>query len=350
METIVKNVIEDREDAYKEAANILKNGGLVAFPTETVYGLGGNALDELAAKKIYEAKGRPSDNPLIVHIGDFQDLEVLAAYVPEQARKLAQAFWPGPLTMVLQKSEKVPFGTTGGLSTVAVRMPDHPVALKLIRTSGIYLAAPSANISGRPSPTLAEHVYEDLNGKIPMILDGGMVQVGIESTIVDLTEEIPTILRPGSITKEMLEQVIGNVKMDPALDSSCQDKDIKPKAPGMKYKHYAPKAELTIVTGEKNCVIRHINEKIGQSEQEGLKVGVIATTETKGQYISGTVLSIGSENEEGAIARGLYKILRDFDRLQVDVIYAESFEQDKMGDAIMNRMLKAAGYSLEYAE
>lgn len=350
METIVRNVIEDAGCAYEDAAVVLRKGGLVAFPTETVYGLGGNALDETAAKRIYEAKGRPSDNPLIVHIADIQALEELTAFVPEQAKKLADAFWPGPLTMVLQKSEKVPLGTTGGLQTVAVRMPNHPGALRLIKESGIYLAAPSANISGRPSPTLAEHVYEDLNGKIPMILDGGMVQVGIESTIVDLTEEIPVILRPGCITKEMLEEVVGMVKMDPALEASGMDQNVKPKAPGMKYKHYAPKAQLTIVTGERDKVVAKINENIKRQGADGKKAGVIATEETKELYQSDYVISIGSREEEGAIARGLYKILRDFDHLQVDVIYAESFEKDKMGDAIMNRLLKAAGYLLEYAQ
>ena len=229
--------IENNPQVFREAGDILKAGGLVAFPTETVYGLGGNALDASAAKKIYAAKGRPSDNPLIVHVADTKSLYELASFVPDNAKKLADRFWPGPLTMILPKKESVPDGTTGGLKTVAVRMPDHPAALELIRTSGVYIAAPSANTSGRPSPTCAEHVMEDLDGKIEMILDGGTVGIGIESTIVDLTGDIPVILRPGYITKQMLEEVIGEVTVDPAVLSRHPDPGLKPKAPGMKYKH-----------------------------------------------------------------------------------------------------------------
>ena len=348
METIVRMVTQEEEQAYKEAAQILKNGGLVAFPTETVYGLGGNALDEAAAKHIYAAKGRPSDNPLIIHIGGQEALEVLAKDIPQVAWTLAEAFWPGPLTMVLKKQEIVPYGTTGGLETIAIRMPNHPVALRLIRESGVYIAAPSANTSGRPSPTLAEHVYEDLNGRIDMILDGGMVQVGIESTIIDLTEEIPVILRPGCITQEMITEKIGEVKMDPAIIDSEGREELKPKAPGMKYKHYAPKAELTIFSGEKEKVTACINERIAKEKKKGKVIGVIATDETISDYPEGMVCSIGSRTEEGSVARGLYKILRDFDHMQVDAIYAESFETDRLGTAIMNRLLKAAGYAVEH--
>lgn len=351
METIVRNVADSEKDIYyKEASQILQNGGLVAFPTETVYGLGGNGLDVDAAKKIYAAKGRPSDNPLIIHIAEKEALKELAASVPEQAWKLAETFWPGPLTMILPKAEKVPYGTTGGLETVAVRMPNHPVALRLIAESGIYIAAPSANTSGRPSPTLAEHVYEDLHGKIDMILDGGMVQVGIESTIVDLTEEIPVILRPGCITKEMLEEVLGEVKVDQAILQKNQDKKLRPKAPGMKYKHYAPKAELTIFKGEPEKVQERINALTAENTKQGKVTGILATDESMAQYPDGIVKTIGSRQEKGAIARGLYKILRDFDHLQVDCIYAESFETDEMGAAIMNRLLKAAGYAVEQVD
>lgn len=338
---------EGPEEAYQEASRILQEGGLVAFPTETVYGLGGNALDEQAASRIYKAKGRPSDNPLIVHIADIEALKELTSHVPEAAKKLADAFWPGPLTMIFPKSGCVPYGTTGGLETVAVRMPNHPVALRLLRESGLYLAAPSANTSGRPSPTLAEHVQEDLDGKIAMILDGGMVDVGLESTIVDMTEEIPVILRPGCITKEMLMEIVGPVRVDPAIESEKGAPVGRPKAPGMKYKHYAPKADMTIFSGEQKAVVERIAGLTEEALASGKKVGIIATDETKGQYPQGSVKSIGSRNEQGSIARGLYGILRDFDHMQVDVIYAESFEQDAMGAAIMNRMRKAAGYAVE---
>lgn len=334
----------DSEESYREAAKILQQGGLVAFPTETVYGLGGNAFEQEAAKKIYAAKGRPSDNPLIVHIADKEALSDLAEYVPERAWILAKHFWPGPLTMILKKNKKVPYGTTGGLETVAVRMPNHPVALRLIRESGIYIAAPSANISGRPSATMAEHVIEDFDGRIDMILDGGMVEVGIESTVLDLTEEVPVILRPGCITKEMLVEILGEVVTDQAILPENQDKFLTPKAPGMKYKHYAPKADLTIVTGEPKKVQEMINQRIAENLKKGLKTGVITTMENQGMYADGVVQCIGSREEEGTIARGLYKVLREFDHLQVDCIYAESFGEDSMGAAIMNRLQKAAGY------
>lgn len=351
METKIRAVNGDGpKEAYEEAAKCLRQGGLVAFPTETVYGLGGNALEEEAAKKIYAAKGRPSDNPLIIHIAEVSALEELAREIPEVALRLAERFWPGPLTMILPKSEKVPMGTTGGLDTVAIRMPDHPVALELIRTSGLYLAAPSANTSGRPSPTLAEHVAEDLSGKIDMILDGGMVQVGLESTILDLTEAVPVILRPGCISKAMLEQVVGQVAIDPAILSAHAMTNAKPKAPGMKYKHYAPKAQLTIFKGKQASVVTYIQRQVEQLEKEGLTVGILATEETKSFYTTGIVRVIGSRQEAGSIARGLFASLREFDHLQVDVILAESFEEDAMGEAIMNRMNKAAGYSIVEVE
>lgn len=344
METKIRKA--DREESFQEAAKILQQGGLVAFPTETVYGLGGNALDEEAAKKIYAAKGRPSDNPLIVHIARKGDLLALAGHVPERAWTLAEHFWPGPLTMILPKSKKVPYGTTGGLETVAVRMPGHPVALRLIQEAGIYIAAPSANLSGRPSATMPEHVIEDFTGRIDMILDGGMVKVGIESTVLDLTEEVPMILRPGCITKEMLEEVLGEVVTDQAILPENQNMVLVPKAPGMKYKHYAPKAELTIVAGEPAKVHERINQFIADNLENGLKTGVITTTEDQNIYAGGVVRCIGSREEEGTIARGLYKVLREFDHLQVDRIYAESFGDDSMGGAIMNRLQKAAGYAI----
>ncbi|MBC5713879.1 threonylcarbamoyl-AMP synthase [Roseburia sp. BX1005] len=328
----------------EEAAQLIRSGELVAFPTETVYGLGADALNPQASKKIYAAKGRPSDNPLIVHIAKFEDLEDIAKKVPQEAKKLADAFWPGPLTMIVDKNEKVPYETTGGMDTVAIRMPDHPVALELIRQSGCLIAAPSANTSGRPSPTLAEHVAEDLGGRIPMILDGGEVGIGIESTIIDLTEKIPMILRPGYITKEMLEAVIGTVQTDPGIIAADSTK--KPKAPGMKYRHYAPKANLMLIDGAKCAVVDKINELTDAMHSEGKKVGIIGTDETVASYRGDMVLSIGAREDEDAIARHLYKLLREFDEADVDVIYSESFATPRIGQAIMNRLLKAAGHQV----
>lgn len=326
----------------EEAASIIRTGGLVAFPTETVYGLGADAMQASASKKIYEAKGRPSDNPLIVHIAKISDLNRLSGEVPQKAKKLAERFWPGPLTMILKKNMSVPPETTGGLDTVAVRMPDHPVALALILASHTLIAAPSANTSGRPSPTAAQHVKEDMEGRIPMILDSGSVDIGIESTIVDLTEEIPMILRPGYITKEMLEEVIGEVRIDPGIIAA--DSLQKPKAPGMKYKHYAPKADLILVEGEERDVVWTISRLAEDGEQKGRNVGIIATDRTAGSYPCGQVLSIGTREDEASIARHLYGILRRFDDLDVELIYSESFASPGLGQAIMNRLLKAAGY------
>lgn len=346
MDTIVKKV-NDKDitmDCLKEAAKILRDDGLVAFPTETVYGLGGNALDSEASRKIYAAKGRPSDNPLIVHIAEIESLMELASEVPKTAYLLAEKFWPGPLTMILKKSDRVPLSTTGGLNTVAVRMPNNNIALELIRQSGVYIAAPSANTSGRPSPTKAEHVIEDLDGKIDMIIDGGSVGIGLESTIIDLTDEVPIILRPGYITKDMLEKVIGKVEIDQSILQRSVNPDLKPKAPGMKYKHYAPKGDLTIVEGDTDKVVNLINELTFRKIEQGFHVGIIATDETKDNYKCGIVKVIGSRYDDEQIARGLYAILREFDEIDVDTIYSESFAGSNLGQAIMNRLLKAAGY------
>jgi L-threonylcarbamoyladenylate synthase len=331
-------------DKLKEAAAILQTGGLVAFPTETVYGLGADAMNPDASRKIYAAKGRPSDNPLIVHISKWEDLEKIARDISGKAKKLADAFWPGPLTMILNKKDQVPKETTGGLNTVAVRMPKDEIALRLIEESGCLIAAPSANTSGRPSPTLAEHVLKDLNGRIPLILDGGEVGIGIESTIIDLTEEIPVILRPGRITNEMLNKVIGEVTIDPGLIS--EDSGVKPKAPGMKYRHYAPKAGLVLVEGEEENVIAKINALTEELQKHEKKVGIIGTDETVSRYLGDYVISIGARKDEEGIARHLYRILRDFDELGVEMIYSESFSSQGIGQAIMNRLLKAAGHQI----
>jgi L-threonylcarbamoyladenylate synthase len=328
------------------AAKILREGGLVAFPTETVYGLGANALDTLAARKIYEAKGRPSDNPLIVHISEISDLEVLAREIPEKAYQLANVFWPGPLTIILKKKDCVPNGTTGGLDTVAIRLPANPIARNLIAESGVYVAAPSANISGKPSPTKAEHVIKDMNGKIDMIIDGGMATLGLESTIIDLSGSTPVILRPGCITKVMLENVIGKVEVDPVILSKNPDPQAVPKAPGMKYRHYAPEGKLTIYEGDTTLVIDAINQKAKEKQDSGKCVGVIATDETSDLYRFGIVKTIGSRKDEASIAAGLYAILREFDELHTEYIYTESFADHSLGHAIMNRLLKAAGYRI----
>lgn len=352
-EGAIKTIISKDSDtrAISQAAEILKTGGLVAFPTETVYGLGADALNADAAAKIYAAKGRPSDNPLIVHIADTKAVYALASRVSEKAVMLMEAFWPGPLTIILPKKSIVPAGTTGGLDTVAIRMPSHPSALELIKESGVYIAAPSANTSGRPSPTTAEHVVEDMTGKIDMILDGGAVGIGIESTIVDLTGDIPTILRPGFITKRMLEAIIGEVQIDKALIIS--DPAIKPKAPGMKYTHYAPKGELSIVecdtpsiteSDKLNKVVQKINSLVKEKQAENYKVAVITTEEHKELYDCDNVLVVGSSLKGETIAARLYAVLRECDELETDFMYTESFNHLELGGAIMNRLIKAAGH------
>lgn len=342
---IIKLDKEDlREEKLEEAAEILRAGGLVAFPTETVYGLGANALDKDAATKIYEAKGRPSDNPLIVHISQVKDMEKLAQDIPDKAYTLAEVFWPGPLTIILKKKACVPSQTTGGLDTVAIRLPADQIARKLIEVSGVFVAGPSANLSGKPSPTTAKHVMNDLSGKVEMIIDGGRATLGLESTIVDLSGDAPMILRPGCITKAMLENVIGQIEYDPVILQKSPDLKLKPKAPGMKYRHYAPEGKLTILEGEIEKVAQAINLKAKEKLDGGSRVGVIATDETKALYHYGTVKSIGSRQEEATIAAGLYGILREFDELHTEYIYSESFADNSLGQAIMNRLLKAAGY------
>lgn len=332
-----------KDEELAEAARIIREGGLVAFPTETVYGLGANALNEDAARKIYAAKGRPSDNPLIAHISCMEELEPLVKEIPEAGRKLAEAYWPGPLTMVFPKSEIVPYGTTGGLDTVAVRMPSDPIAGRLIALSGVPIAAPSANTSGRPSPTTAQHVWQDMNGKIEMILDGGPVGIGVESTIVDVSGPVPVLLRPGAVTMEMLEAVAGQVEIDPAIQGPPRE-DLRPKAPGMKYRHYAPHGDLTLIEGDLEAVVERINSLSREREEEGCRVGVICTEETRERYHYGEIRSVGQRAKEETIAHNLFAVLREFDDLGVDYIYSESFSRDHLGQAIMNRLTKAAGY------
>lgn len=341
----IEDTADIKDEDLLEAARILCEGGLVAFPTETVYGLGANALDEEAAKKIYAAKGRPSDNPLIAHISCLKELEPLVSEIPETGRKLAEEYWPGPLTMVFPKSDRVPYGTTGGLDTVAVRMPSDPVANRLIALAGVPVAAPSANTSGRPSPTTAQHVWQDMNGKIEMIIDGGPVGIGVESTIVDVSGEVPMLLRPGAVTLEMLQETVGYVEIDPAIQGPPKA-DVRPKAPGMKYRHYAPKAALTLVEGGTEAVAAEINRLVKEHMEAGEQVGVICTEETKGRYPQGILRSIGVRSQEETIAHNLFAVLREFDDLQVDCIFSESFSKNHLGQAIMNRLTKAAGYHI----
>lgn len=345
MKTIIEKTdnVQLNTEAIARAGEILRNGGLVAFPTETVYGLGANALDEEAARKTYAAKGRPSDNPLIVHIARFEDLEKVAEHISEKAWKLARTFWPGPMTLIFDKTDIVPHGTTGGLDTVAVRMPVNRIAQEIILAGGGFISAPSANTSGRPSPTTAQHVKEDLDGKIEMILDGGEARIGVESTIVDMTVEPPMILRPGAVTREMLEETIGEVGIDITLKQGVSE-DRAPKAPGMKYKHYAPKADLKLIVGKPDVVVQAIRKLSEEQEEAGIRVGIIATEEAKDYYKRGIVKVIGSRGDDAAIAKHLYGILREFDEEDVRYIYSEEFHTEGIGAAIMNRLLKAAGY------
>ena len=330
--------------AIRRAGEIIRKGGLVAFPTETVYGLGGDALNPESSRKIYAAKGRPSDNPLIVHICRYEDIDLIVSEVPPEAEKLAEAFWPGPLTMIFRKNSLVPKETTGGLDTVAIRFPSNRIAQALIDAAGGFIAAPSANRSGQPSPTLAKYCKEDLDGRVEMIIDGGEVGIGLESTIIDLTDGEPTILRPGYIDQKKLEAVLGNVQVDRTLIDP--ESGVAPKAPGMKYRHYAPAGELVILEGERDKVIEEINKAAQENSVHGLKTGVICTDETESLYRADSVKSAGPRSDELSIARSLFRILREFDDEQVDRIYSESFSGGILGQAIMNRLMKAAGHRI----
>ncbi len=345
MKTIVLKADNKNNKAVTDkAAEIIKQGGLVAFPTETVYGLGGNGLEPEAAKKIYAAKGRPSDNPLILHISELSQLRPLVREIPPSAEKLISHFWPGPLTLIFKKADIVPFETTGGLDTVAVRFPENSIAREFISACGVPIAAPSANSSGRPSPTRASHVEYDLNGKIDMIIDGGHCEFGLESTIVDISSDKPCLLRPGSITVEMLKDVLGEIAIDKAVLTKLENGE-SPKAPGMKYTHYSPSARVIIVRGDSEKVIAKINELISKTDK-GLKTGVIASEETKDRYIADETLVIGSIKKPEEIAANLFKMLRKCDHHNIDTVFAEGLPENELGLAIMNRLKKAAGYEI----
>lgn len=341
METII---ISDTNN-LQQAADILQSGGLVASPTETVYGLCANALDEAAVKKIYTAKGRPSDNPLIVHIADLSMLQPLVKEISPMAKILMKHFWPGPMTLVFKASSLIPKAITGGLDTVAIRFPSDPIMTRLIKTSNLPLAAPSANTSGKPSPTNFTRVYEDLNGKIDCILKGGHSQFGVESTVIDTTGDIATILRPGGITFEMLEESLGkgHIIMDPALGHKLREGEV-PKAPGMKYTHYSPNADVIIVRGEISQVVEKINALVKADQQKGKKVGVMATEETKSLFAADAIISVGTETNPLTIASNLFEVLRSFDDAKMDTVYSLAFKTTGIGQAIMNRLEKSAGY------
>ena len=330
------------------AGDIIRSGGLVAFPTETVYGLGANALDADAVRSVYAAKGRPSDNPMIVHIAEKSELGDLIRGglddLTEDAVRAMDAFWPGPLTIIFPKSDAVPDATTGGLDTVAVRFPSGRIARELIKASGGYIAAPSANLSGRPSTTKAAHVITDMDGRIDMIIDGGDCRIGLESTIVDVTGDVPVILRPGFYSGSRLEKIVGNYSVDPAVKG--EKTDGPPKAPGMKYRHYAPKAELILVEGPPEAVVLKISELLSKSAAEGVKAAVICSEETKDMYKSGLVYALGSRNSEEEIAHSLFDVLRQTDDAGAEIIYSETFDTPLLGKAIMNRLFKAAGFNI----
>lgn len=329
------------KEIIMEGAKLINHGELVAFPTETVYGLGANGLDEEAVSKIFVAKGRPQDNPLILHVSSIEEVKPLVKNISQEAERLMERFWPGPLTILFKRSEAVPDIITAGLDTVAIRMPDHPVALELIKASRVPIAAPSANTSGKPSPTLAAHVLEDLNGKVNIIIDGGSTGVGLESTVLDLTEYPPTILRPGGITLEDLRKIIPEVEED--LSIIKDGKDIIPKSPGQKYRHYAPRAEMIVFTGEVMDIVNSIKEYEKEYRTQGKNVGIMATEETKDKYEEGIIISIGSRKDKETIAHNLFNTIRLFDEKDVDIIFAEGIEISQIGSAIMNRLKKASG-------
>lgn len=348
LKTEIIKIDSDNIDIYKirYAAQVLKDGGLVAFPTETVYGLGADALNEGAVKNIFTAKGRPSDNPLIVHVADKLSVEKLVSKIPDKASILMDMFWPGPLTLVMDKLPIIPEIITAGLDTVAIRVPSHPIALALIREAQLPVAAPSANVSGKPSPTDSNHVINDLEGKVDIIIDGGFCDIGVESTVVDMVLEPPMLLRPGGITVEQLEGALGHIQIDPSLAKKNLDGIIIPRSPGMKYKHYAPKADVIIIEGEPLKTAARINEMVNEHQGRNIRVGILATDETRNLYPESLTVSLGSKLHPETIAANLFKALRNFDKTDVQVIFAEAVDSSGIGLAIMNRMKKAAGYNI----
>ncbi|MDI6600452.1 MAG: L-threonylcarbamoyladenylate synthase [Thermoanaerobacteraceae bacterium] len=339
---IDENNIDD--NLLFKAAKVLRDGGIAAFPTETVYGLGANALDSKAVKKIFRAKGRPSDNPLIVHVADYEGIFPLVAEINEAAEALIHRFMPGPITIVMKKSTAIPDEVTAGLDTVGIRMPSHRIASRLIKLAGVPVAAPSANLSGKPSPTRPEHVIHDMDGRVDVIIADGICDVGVESTVIDVTGDIPMILRPGGVTFEELQSVLGKVEIDPAILKK-PEKDMIARAPGMKYTHYSPDAEVVIVSGPSDMVVREINRLSKEDMANGKKVAVLASDETKGLYDI-MVIPIGSKEDKLSISGNLFAALRKLDDMGIDKAYAEAVDEEGLGLAIMNRMKKAAGYRI----
>ncbi len=351
-ETLLFKVNPQRPEIWsiRTAADFIKKGGLVAFPTETVYGLGADAFNAGAVLSLFAAKSRPLDNPPIVHIENLKDIYKLAAVIPAKAERLMRKFWPGPLTLILKRSNSVPDVTVAGLDTIAVRMPKHKVALALIKESGCPIAAPSANLAGKPSPTTAKHVLDDLDGKIDAILDGGPTRIGVESTVLDLTVDPPLLLRPGGTPFEALNEVLGKVGLHSFVTSEVELDFREMRSPGMMHRHYAPKAELILVEGSLSSVIEKIRELLRVYKLRGSRVGVLATDETAAKYEADVVESLGSRFNVEGIARNLFASLRKFDLDNVDVIIAEGMPAEGLGLAIMNRLRKASGYKIIKAD
>ncbi|MEM3640320.1 MAG: L-threonylcarbamoyladenylate synthase [Candidatus Bathyarchaeia archaeon] len=333
-------------DVIRVAANFIRKGGLVAFPTETVYGLGADALNPEAVLALFEAKQRPLDNPPIVHIGDIKDVYRLVKEVPREAERIMKKFWPGPLTLIFKRSEIVPSVTVCGLDTIAIRMPKHDVALSLIRESRCPIAAPSANLAGKPSPTTAEHVLEDLNGRIDAVLDAGPTGIGVESTVLDVTVDPPQILRPGGTPFEELQKTLVRIELHPVAIAEKEVQVEKARSPGVKHKHYAPKADVIVVEGELQAVIDKVRELTESYIRKGIRVGVLATDETAALYRANVVKSLGSRSDLTVIAKNLFRLLREFDLEGVDVIIAEGVPTKGLGLAVMNRLRKASGYKI----
>lgn len=342
MQTIYWSLQADNEDAtLKKAGSLLRQGEVVAFPTETVYGLGADGLNGTAVAKIFAAKGRPADNPLILHIARSEDILPLTSGLTANAKALMQAFWPGPLTLIVAKSSLIPDEVSSGLDTVGVRMPSHPVASRLIAETGRPIAAPSANISGKPSPTDAQAVWDDMQGKIAGVIDGGSCGIGVESTVVDTTSAVPMILRPGGITREMLEDVLGAVEVDPALAGQG---DFKPKAPGMKYRHYAPQAVMYLF---EDAAISKLPAAVKAAAAQGLKTGVLCSEKIAAQIPAAENILISQWGlDTKSLAERLYSLLRGFDKQQAEIIFAEGVDEAGLGLAVMNRLRKAAGYQI----
>ena len=348
MKTLLLKVNAEKPDAEKIqiAAEIIRKGGLVAFPTETVYGLGADALNPEAVLALFEAKKRPLDNPPIVHVADQKEVYRLVLEVPPKAKVLMDKFWPGPLTLIFKHSNIVPKETVAGLDTIAIRMPKHKIALELIRQSHCPIAAPSANLAGKPSPTTAQHVHEDLEGQIDAIIDGGATNIGVESTVVDLSVEPPMLLRPGGTPFEALKKALVDLKLHPFVEAE-QELSLKQiRSPGMKHKHYAPKAEVILVEGKIPAISAKIKALSEFYKAEGKKVGVLATDETQTNYRADVVKSLGSRSNLATIAQNLFRLLREVDAENVDGIIAEGVSSEGLGLAVMNRLRKASAYQI----